>query len=134
VVTTTRITHATPAATYAHAALRHWEADSNMNATLHKNCKDIAWQLVNQNHDIQVDFHQKDHPIWSPFTTNEGVLRTYPNLDPQRDWIILYTVESSLFVQDQYWLILWVILTLEFISPRICFIFFFIFRNLIVIA
>ncbi|XP_031832792.1 alkaline phosphatase [Nomia melanderi] len=44
-VTTTRITHATPAPLYAHAADRRWECESRMpkNAT---QCKDIARQLV----------------------------------------------------------------------------------------
>lgn len=45
VVTTTRITHATPAAAYAHVSTREWENDSLLppNST---NCKDIARQLV----------------------------------------------------------------------------------------
>lgn len=44
VVSTARITHATPAATYAHTSVRDWEADSNKPA----NCgvKDIAQQLI----------------------------------------------------------------------------------------
>jgi alkaline phosphatase len=54
VVSTARITHATPAATYAHAADRNWEADSNLDPILHKDCTDIASQLINDNHDIQV--------------------------------------------------------------------------------
>ncbi|XP_013194313.1 membrane-bound alkaline phosphatase [Amyelois transitella] len=45
VVTTTRVTHATPAAAYAHAADRLWEADSDLPSHgLH--CDDIATQLV----------------------------------------------------------------------------------------
>lgn len=42
VVTTTRITHATPAAAYAHTSSRYWE--SNEGAP--KGCEDIAFQLV----------------------------------------------------------------------------------------
>ncbi|KAK3104772.1 hypothetical protein FSP39_009854, partial [Pinctada imbricata] len=53
VVTTTRITHATPASAYAHAANRDWEADSNMNDVV-GGCSDIAKQLVYDNRDIQV--------------------------------------------------------------------------------
>ena len=46
-VTTTRITHATPAATYAHTANRDWEADSDMTPeAIAAGCKDIARQLV----------------------------------------------------------------------------------------
>lgn len=47
VVTTTRITHATPAATYAHSTERNWESDADMTAkALQQGCKDIALQLV----------------------------------------------------------------------------------------
>lgn len=47
VVTTTRITHATPAAAYAHTAQRDWEWDANMPAdAIAQGCLDIARQLV----------------------------------------------------------------------------------------
>ncbi|MGR8935820.1 MAG: alkaline phosphatase [Gammaproteobacteria bacterium] len=47
VVTTTRLTHATPAATYAHAANRDWESDNDMpSEAKHGGCKDIARQLL----------------------------------------------------------------------------------------
>ncbi|XP_026327668.1 membrane-bound alkaline phosphatase-like [Hyposmocoma kahamanoa] len=42
-VTTTRVTHATPAAAYAHSADRKWEADVDLKDT---QCDDIAKQLV----------------------------------------------------------------------------------------
>uniref|UniRef100_A0A224XEP7 Alkaline phosphatase n=1 Tax=Panstrongylus lignarius TaxID=156445 RepID=A0A224XEP7_9HEMI len=44
-VTTTRVTHATPSALYAHTASRKWECEADMpaNATA---CKDIARQLI----------------------------------------------------------------------------------------
>jgi len=45
VVTTTRLTHATPAATYAHAESRRWETDSDLPKAA-GNCKDIAVQLI----------------------------------------------------------------------------------------
>ena len=45
-VTTTRITHATPAAAYAHSPHRDWENDSQL-GDAGKGCKDIADQLVN---------------------------------------------------------------------------------------
>ena len=47
IVTTARVTHATPAATYAKAAFRNWEDTSLMppNA-IEEGCKDIADQLV----------------------------------------------------------------------------------------
>ena len=47
VVTTTRITHATPAATYAHSPERNWESDADMPDTAkQQGCKDIAQQLI----------------------------------------------------------------------------------------
>ncbi|KAJ8914775.1 hypothetical protein NQ315_013278 [Exocentrus adspersus] len=46
IVTTTRITHATPAATYAHANYRYWECDSELPPDVKSNVKDIARQLI----------------------------------------------------------------------------------------
>lgn len=47
IVTTTGITHATPAAAYAHTPQRDWESDSDMPAgALARGCTDIARQLV----------------------------------------------------------------------------------------
>ncbi len=47
IVTTTRITHATPAALYAHAADRNWEDDAALPAAARDaGCADIARQLV----------------------------------------------------------------------------------------
>ncbi|MBC53222.1 MAG: alkaline phosphatase [Gammaproteobacteria bacterium] len=47
IVTTTRITHATPAATYAHTPERDWESDANMSAdAIAAGCRDIAAQLL----------------------------------------------------------------------------------------
>ncbi|XP_063234129.1 alkaline phosphatase-like [Bacillus rossius redtenbacheri] len=44
-VTTTRVTHATPSALYAHHANRNWECEQRMPASASR-CKDIARQLV----------------------------------------------------------------------------------------
>ena len=47
VVTTARITHATPAATYAHVPNRNWENDAALPAqAVTDGCKDIALQLI----------------------------------------------------------------------------------------
>lgn len=47
VVTTTRLTHATPAATYAHVPERNWESDALVpQAERAKGCTDIARQLI----------------------------------------------------------------------------------------
>ncbi len=46
-VTTTRITHATPAATYAHSPERNWESDANLSPeAIAAGCQDIAAQLL----------------------------------------------------------------------------------------
>ena len=45
-VSTARITHATPAAAYAHAADRKWEYAAAMREEVRGKCKDIARQLV----------------------------------------------------------------------------------------
>ena len=44
IVSTARVTHATPAATYAHTAMRDWEADSDLPADTR--ISDIAAQLI----------------------------------------------------------------------------------------
>ncbi len=47
VVTTARLTHATPAATYAHSVMRDWEVDSKIpKKERAKGCRDIASQLI----------------------------------------------------------------------------------------
>lgn len=47
IVSTARLTHATPATMYAHAANRGWEADVTMSDTAHEEgCRDIASQLI----------------------------------------------------------------------------------------
>jgi alkaline phosphatase len=47
IVTTTRLTHATPAATYAHSPDRNWEADADLPAdAVAAGCRDIARQLL----------------------------------------------------------------------------------------
>jgi alkaline phosphatase len=45
IISTARITHATPAACYAHISNRDWEADRNLPAG--SSVRDIAYQLVN---------------------------------------------------------------------------------------
>ncbi|XP_068755641.1 alkaline phosphatase-like isoform X1 [Montipora capricornis] len=49
IVTTTRVTHGTPASAYAHSANRDWECDEDIGNKRNDpgfNCKDIALQLV----------------------------------------------------------------------------------------
>uniref|UniRef100_A0A3B5KWP2 alkaline phosphatase n=1 Tax=Xiphophorus couchianus TaxID=32473 RepID=A0A3B5KWP2_9TELE len=47
IVTTTRVQHASPAASYAHSADRDWYSDSDLsNEAVQNGCRDIAYQLV----------------------------------------------------------------------------------------
>ncbi|CAL8134232.1 unnamed protein product [Orchesella dallaii] len=46
IVTTTRITHASPAGTYAHSASREWESDVDVPLMYRDKCSDIAAQLI----------------------------------------------------------------------------------------
>lgn len=47
IVSTARLTHATPAAVYAHSPIRRWEADVNLTEEAKENgCKDIASQIT----------------------------------------------------------------------------------------
>ncbi|MCW0455804.1 alkaline phosphatase [Xanthomonas sacchari] len=47
IVTTTRLTHATPAATYAHVPERNWESDADLpEKAVAEGCRDIAQQMV----------------------------------------------------------------------------------------
>ncbi|GLS28810.1 alkaline phosphatase [Mesorhizobium albiziae] len=47
IISTARITHATPAAAYAHTAFRDWESDATLSEEAKQNgCKDIAAQLI----------------------------------------------------------------------------------------
>jgi alkaline phosphatase len=46
VVSTARITHATPAAVYAHSAHRDWESDAQIESAGAAGCVDIARQLI----------------------------------------------------------------------------------------
>ncbi len=51
IISTTRITHATPAATYAHTPNRNWEADFALPATaVDAGCRDLARQMVEFDH------------------------------------------------------------------------------------
>ncbi len=45
-VTTTRVSHATPAALYAHSADRFWECDKKLPEGAPEDVKDISWQLI----------------------------------------------------------------------------------------
>ncbi|WP_419811614.1 alkaline phosphatase [Bacterioplanoides sp.] len=60
IISTARITHATPAATYAKSADRNWEDISDMGAQANQGCKDIADQLVNFETSLEARFSGTD--------------------------------------------------------------------------
>ena len=61
IVTTTRVTHATPASLYAKSAHRNWEDPSEMSAsTILAGCEDIASQLINYESNLEQRFAAAD--------------------------------------------------------------------------
>lgn len=55
IVTTTRLVHATPAASYANSASRYWYDDTDLSLEAKANhCKDIAYQLYENLPNIEV--------------------------------------------------------------------------------
>jgi alkaline phosphatase len=57
VISTARLTHATPAATYAKTANRDWEDDAEMpDAARESGCEDIAAQFLNQRERLNAQF------------------------------------------------------------------------------
>ncbi|WMS94463.1 alkaline phosphatase [Pseudoalteromonas sp. HL-AS2] len=60
IISTARITHATPAAMYAKSADRNWEDISDMPASESANCEDIASQLVNFEANLKARFNGVD--------------------------------------------------------------------------
>lgn len=57
VISTARLTHATPAATYAHVASRDWESDAGLpEGAFELGCRDIASQLIDFPYGDGIDF------------------------------------------------------------------------------
>ena len=81
-VTTTRLTHATPAALFAHAASRYWEDDGKVPAGSRRACKDIARQLVEDEPGRSVNVstcrHRRRRQSQHAATQRENLFRTDP--------------------------------------------------------
>jgi len=122
IISTARITHATPAATYAKSADRNWEDNSDMPETGAEACEDIASQLVNFEANLEarhagvaldVDgievvmgggrrhFLPKDAAANSPdaVSSTEGDRTDGRNL--VAEWMTTYSTESDFYVYDQ---------------------------------
>ncbi len=79
VVTTTRITHATPGGTYAHTPSRDWESDVTTPAEAQaQGCRDIARQLVEFSHGSGIDVILGGGRLW--FLPREVADPANPNL------------------------------------------------------
>ncbi|MBT8065617.1 MAG: alkaline phosphatase, partial [Gammaproteobacteria bacterium] len=82
-VTTTRVTHATPAVLYAHSPERDWESDSETpQAELERGCTDIASQLVSADIDVALGGSRR-----SFFGANNGGNRRGPDVNLAQDWL-----------------------------------------------
>ncbi len=85
-VTTTRVTHATPATVYARSPERDWEFDTlTPYPALDAGCRDIAWQLINFGHgglDVAMGGSSKAF-----FGSSRGGARREPYVDLVRDWL-----------------------------------------------
>lgn len=82
IVTTTRITHATPAAVYAHIPDRDWESDSAIPASQQgQGCKDIALQLAEAKFDLALGGGTSNF-----YGKNLGGRRTDPAADLPAQW------------------------------------------------
>lgn len=102
VVTTARITHATPAATYAHVPERDWEDDNDMPAAEKAaGCKDIASQLIdfNKGNGIEVAMGGGRHSFLpnSAQTGNKG--ERQDGRDLTQEWV--NKTPQSYYVADK---------------------------------
>jgi len=55
IVTNARVTHATPAALFAHSPSRYWEDDGKVPPASRRACKDIARQLIEEQPGKSID-------------------------------------------------------------------------------
>ncbi|MBD1390496.1 alkaline phosphatase [Neiella sp. HB171785] len=86
IVTTARVTHATPAATYAKSPEREWESDHNFKGDEAKlGCVDIAQQLLQFPQTLAQRFNQSiNHPNISPIdVVFGGGRKAFYGDDPQ---------------------------------------------------
>ena len=73
-VTTTRVTHATPAGAYAHTAYRDWEGDSDMPVeALQAGCKDIVFAGSGNNRAFVTTAHRGQNIGFDPQLTTASV-------------------------------------------------------------
>ena len=109
IVTTTRLTHATPAAAYAHVPEREWESDRNLSQEArHNGCADIASQLIEFPYGNGVEValgggRIKFLPIETPDpegSSNDKGRQDQRNLT--QEWVRQYANSSYIWNIDQF--------------------------------
>ncbi|WP_394200209.1 alkaline phosphatase [Shewanella waksmanii] len=104
VVSTARVTHATPAATYAHVPERNWENDSDLpDEAVTYGCKDIAAQLLDYQYGAGINVVMgggRRNFIPSTMTDPEGKSgRRSDGRDLTSEWTTKYV--NSAYAQDR---------------------------------
>ncbi|RTR37504.1 alkaline phosphatase [Shewanella canadensis] len=104
VVSTARITHATPAATYAHSPERNWESDADLPAEAITNgCKDIAAQLLDYSYGTGINVVMGGgRRAFIPNTVIDGEGKTGKRKDARdltAEWTAKYT--NAAYVEDR---------------------------------
>ena len=86
-VTTTRVTHATPAALYAHSPERDWEVDTFVPpADWERGCRDMAWQLTHLAPGNELDVAMGGARRYF-FGSEHGGTRRDPDADLVSNWL-----------------------------------------------
>ncbi|MBQ1782375.1 MAG: alkaline phosphatase [Gammaproteobacteria bacterium] len=108
IISTARLTHATPAATYAHSVNRDWEADSNMPAqAITDGCKDIAAQLIDFSYGDGIEVALGGgRSYFTPNTTQDPEYgsngRRRDGRDLTAEWTSKYSNSAYVWNRDQF--------------------------------
>jgi len=123
VVTTARLTHATPAATYAHVPERNWENDRDLpQEAVGNGCKDIARQLIEFPHGdgLEVAMGGGRRNFWPRSRVDPEDKGKTGERDDQRnlteEWVNNYSNAAFVWNKKQFDAIMPLIL----IKPTIC--------------
>ena len=77
------MTHATPAALYAHSPSRYWEDDGKVPAAARRSCKDIALQLLEEEPgrsiNVSINFDHIIRPTYEEINTCNKISRKKMN-------------------------------------------------------
>jgi alkaline phosphatase len=109
IVTTTRLSHATPASTYAHVPERDWESDRSLTEEARQDgCKDIAAQLIEFPHGDGIEvalgggrikFLPNDTEDPEGASTRKG---RQDNRDLAQEWLRKYPNSAYVWNQEQF--------------------------------